>query len=472
MAELLGTDKMKGIQPTRVHELNDADPAEDAKYVLYWMQASQRTRCNHALEYAIEQANHLEKPLVVCFGLMDDYPEANERHYVFMLEGLRDVEANLKKRDIKFVCKHGQPAEVALHYAEDAVLLVGDMSYTREPRKWYDRVADDAKVRYVQVESEVVVPVEEVSDKQEHAARTIRPKIHKKWDDYFVELPERKVGKSSVRLKVTGDIDVSHPTKAAEKLKIDRDVKKSPCYTGGEDEAQKLFCSFIDEKLKGYSDGRNEPSDDFHSYMSMYLHFGQVSPVELAMEIKSTRKGSKDDRESYLEEMIVRRELSKNFVWYCRDYDSYSSVVPDWAKKTLKEHKSDERPHRYTRDELEKAETDDDYWNAAQKQMTLTGFMHNYMRMYWGKKILEWCNTPQYAYETTLYLNNKYFIDGRDPNSFGNVGWIYGLHDRGWTERDVFGKVRYMAASGLERKFDIEQYVEQIQKLEDELKHD
>ena len=344
---------MDGIQPTRLRELNDADVNGDGNFVLYWMQASQRTRYNHALEYAIEQANHLNQPLVVCFGLTDGYPEANERHYVFMLQGLRDVEKNLKKRDIKFVCRHGNPADVALHFAKDASLLVGDLSYLKPPRQWYETVADKVKVRYVQVESNPVVPVEEVSDKQEYAARTIRPKIHKKWDDYFVELPERKVCKSSLRLSIKGDIDVSDPKAAAGKLEIDRSVPASPHFEGGEDVAKDLFCKFIDNKLNGYDGGRNEPSDDFHSYMSMYLHFGQVSPVELALEVNDTRHGSKDDRDSFLEELIIRRELQKNFCWYNGDYDSYKSVVPEWAQKTLAEHKSDDRPHRYTRDELE-----------------------------------------------------------------------------------------------------------------------
>ena len=170
----------------------------------------------------------------------------------------------------------------------------------------------------------------------------------------------------------------------------------------------------------------------------------------------------KKDKEAYLEELIVRRELACNYVFHTPDYDSYR-CLPDWARKTLSEHADDERPTRYTRSELEAAQTDDPYWNAAMQEMLKTGYMHNYMRMYWGKKILEWCNTPQYAYRTALYLNNKYFLDGRDVNSYANVGWLFGLHDRAWTERDIFGKVRYMNANGLRSKFDIDAYVDWVE---------
>ena len=192
--------------------------------------------------------------------------------------------------------------------------------------------------------------------------------------------------------------------------------------------------------------------------MSPYLHFGQISPLDLALAVKESNAPAAD-RDAYLEELIVRRELAKNFVWHSRgDYDSYKTL-PDWAQQTLAEHRDDDRPHRYTRPQLEAGQTHDEYWNAAMREMRETGFMANYLRMYWGKKILEWCNTPEYAYQTTLYLNDKYFIDGRDPNSYSNVGWVYGLHDRPWTERPVFGKIRYMNKNGLDRKFDMARYV-------------
>jgi deoxyribodipyrimidine photo-lyase len=236
----------------------------------------------------------------------------------------------------------------------------------------------------------------------------------------------------------------------------------SHLYKGGNSEAKKIFRRFLKQDLGDYDANRNQPQTDYVSHMSKYLHFGHVSPIWLALQAREA--GAKqDDIESFVEELVVRRELSMNFVFYNNDYDSYSNL-PGWARKTLEEHKGDDRDHTYTRRQLESAETHDEYWNAAMKEMVHTGYTHNYMRMYWGKKILEWSNTPERAYRTTLYLNNKYFLDGRDPNSFANVAWVFGQHDRGWTEREVYGKVRYMSASGLQRKTKPEQYIEKVEK--------
>ena len=451
------------IQPTRVRRLNDRPPREGGRYVLYWMQASQRTRGNHALEHAVDRANDAGLPLVCCFGLTDGYPEANARHYHFMVEGLRDVAANLRKRGIVFACDKGEPPEVAAKWAANAAVVVTDMGYVRPCRRWRITASEAIDCELVQIESGVVVPVEEASDKREYAARTLRPKIHRLWDAYLIPLESRKLKKSSLGLKLAGDSDVTDPARLVAALDVDQSVGRSPVFDGGEDAAGDVLGRFLGGKLDGYAEHRNEPANDRHSYMSMYLHFGQISPLELALKVREAIGG--DDRKSYLEELIIRRELAKNFVWYAPDvYDKYD-CLPDWAKKTLADHRDDDRPTTYTRKQLEDAETRDGYWNAAMDQMRLTGFMHNYMRMYWGKKILEWCNTPEYAYETLLYLNDKYFLDGRDPNSYSNVAWVFGLHDRPWTERPVFGKVRYMNQKGLDRKFDMPRYVAQIDRL-------
>ena len=202
-------------------------------------------------------------------------------------------------------------------------------------------------------------------------------------------------------------------------------------------------------------ENRNQPQTDDISHMSPYLHFGQLSPLYLALQIKAAASRLKEAQEAYLEELIVRRELAMNFVNYTPKYDSYA-CLPQWAQKTLTQHRKDPREYVYTRSRLEEAETHDEYWNAAMREMKITGFMHNYMRMYWGKKILEWSKTPEHAFRTTLAINNKYFLDGRDPNSYAGVAWVFGVHDRAWFERPMFGKIRYMAASGLERKCDIQ----------------
>jgi deoxyribodipyrimidine photo-lyase len=453
------------VEDDRIRVLNDDPPAADdghADYVLYWMQSSQRTRHNPALEHAAHLANQHGLPLVVGFGLMHDYPEANLRHYRFMLEGLRDVAEALPRRNIAFVLRFGQPVEVALELAKRAAVVVTDRGYLRPQKQWRDRLADEAGRRVVEVEGDVVVPVDVASDKREYAARTIRPKINKHRDRFLVELNTTSLNHPADDLKLEGE-DVTDVDGLCDKLHVDTSVKPNPQFVGGEKEAARLLRAFLKDRFGDYNANRNQPQTDDVSHMSKYLHFGQVSPVWLAIQVQDSG-GAQADIDSYLEEVIVRRELAFNFVNFTPDYDRYS-CLPDWAKQTLREHKDDDRPSKYTAKQLEAGDTHDPYWNAAMAELRETGYMHNYMRMYWGKKILEWCNTPQYAHEVTLKLNNKYFIDGRDPNSFSNVAWVFGNHDRPWTECDIFGKVRYMNANGLKRKADPDAYVEKVNRL-------
>lgn len=454
------------IHDTRVHVLNDADADPRGRYVFYWMQQSQRARCNHALEYAVREASARKLPVLVGFGLMDDYPEANARHYAFMLQGLHDVAVDLRRRGIGFVVRRGHPQDVAVRLAKDAAVVVCDRGYLRHQRQWRDHVADHAGRQVAEVESDAVVPVEVASDKQEYAARTIRPRIHRHWNDYLVPLEETKPRRDAAGLRVPGGsagaIDVTDPDTALRKLKLDRSVPPSPHFVGGSVEAHKRLRRFVQHRLAGYKDGRNEPAGEQTSTLSAYLHFGQISALEMALAAMDAKGIPKADRDAFLEELIVRRELAINFVWHCHNYDRYE-CIPAWAQKTLRAHRRDKRPVIYTRAELERAETHDEFWNAAQREMNATGYMHNYMRMYWGKKILEWTADPKQAYETTLHLNNKLFLCGRDPNAYANVAWIYGLHDRPWgPARKIFGTVRYMNAAGLERKFDMPAYVRRI----------
>jgi deoxyribodipyrimidine photo-lyase len=444
----------------RVQDLNEGD-VKGGDYVLYWMQSSQRADQNHALEYAVKRANDLGQRLLVVFGLTDDYPEANLRHYAFMLEGLKDAQEALAKRGIKLVIRKGSPDDVAIDAGRDASLIVTDRGYMRPQKRWREKVAGEAGCLVTQVESDVVVPVELASGKQEHAARTLRPKIGEYLEDFLVELTPTKVEKQSTNMQQAG-LDLSDIDEVLGGMDLDRSVGAlGHLYRGGTSEAKKMFRRFLKQSFDGYVEHRNQPQTDDVSHMSKYLHFGHISPIWLALEVRRS-KAKKDNVESFVEELVVRRELSMNFVFYNNDYDSFSNL-PGWAKETLREHKEDEREYVYTTKQLENAETHDEYWNAAMREMVHTGYMHNYMRMYWGKKILEWSNTPEHAYRTTLYLNNKYFLDGRDPNSFANVAWVFGQHDRGWTERGVFGKVRYMSAGGLERKTKPEQYVEKVE---------
>ena len=449
----------RDVQDERVQKLNDKD-VRDGKYVLYWMQSSQRAGHNHALEYAVQRANDLDQRVLVVFGLTDDYPEANLRHYRFMLEGLKDAQESLKDRNIKMVVRRGSPDDVALEAGEDASLIVTDRGYMRPQRAWREKVAEGSDCAVVQVETDVVVPVELASDKKEYAARTLRPKITEHLDDFLVELNPTPAEKSSLNMKADG-LDLSNLDKVLDDMDLDRSVEPvSHLFTGGATAAEDTLNDFLKNKFDSYVENRNQPQTDDVSHMSKYLHYGHISPVYLALRIKDAG-AAKENIDSYVEEVVVRRELSMNFVYYTEDYDSMS-CLPGWAKETLEEHKDDDREYVYTRKQLENAETHDEYWNAAMREMRYTGYMHNYMRMYWGKKILEWTNTPEHAYKTTLYLNNKYFLDGRDPNSFANVSWVFGQHDQGWKERPVYGKVRYMSSGGLERKAKPEQYVEKV----------
>lgn len=451
------------IQDERIKKLNDKPP-RDGKYVLYWMQQSQRAQFNHALEYAIRTANDRGDRLLVAFGLMDDYPEANLRHYRFMLEGLQDVAQELEQRGIPFVLQRGAPADVAVELAQDASVVVCDRGYLRHQRAWRKQVAEETDCEVWQVEADVVVPIEIASDKAEYAARTIRPKLKKHREKFLVELKTNPLKKDSLNLGVAGE-DLSDLDALLSRMKLDTSVAAlTKFFRGGTSRAKSILRKFRDKRLTDYDENRNQPQTNYVSHMSKYLHFGQISPVDVALTIFDARNHPEADRDSFLEELLCRRELAMNFVYYNPNYDSYN-CIPDWAQKTLDEHKDDPREHVYSQKELEAAETHDPYWNACMKEMRYTGYMHNYMRMYWGKKILEWTNTPQTAHRFALAINNKYFLDGRDANSFTGVAWVFGVHDRPWKERPIFGKIRYMAASGLERKCDIDAYVEKVDDL-------
>jgi deoxyribodipyrimidine photo-lyase len=445
------------IQKERIKALNSRG-IKKGEYVLYWMQASQRAEDNHALEYGILKANELRKPLVVFFGITDHFPEANERHYTFMLEGLREVKESLEKRGIQMLVRHESPEQGAVRMAKRASLTVVDRGYLRIQRKWRDDAAKRMSCPLVQIESDVVVPIEEASPKEEYAAATIRPKIHKKLKSFVVPLKERDPDQHSLSLEFDS-IDLEDVEKTISRLRIDHRVKKVGFYHGGTKEAKKHLKDFLEYKIDRFGDLRNDPSLDYLSHMSPYLHFGQISPLFIALKVSKTNSPG---RQAFLEELIVRRELSMNFVFYNEQYDSFEAI-PDWAKKSLKVHLEDRRPSLYSLEELEAAKTHDPYWNAAQKEMVIKGKMHGYMRMYWGKKILEWTKSPEEAFRIALSLNNKYELDGRDPNGFTGVAWCFGKHDRPWGERAIFGTVRYMNDKGLKRKFDVDQYVKMME---------
>ncbi len=448
------------IQKERIKALNKREVKKGA-YVLYWMQASQRAEYNHALEYAISKGNELHQPVIVFFGITDDFPEANERHYTFMLEGLREVKQSLEKRGIRMVSSHKSPEMGAIQLAKGASLAVVDRGYLKIQKEWRSDAATKMNCPLIQVETEVIVPVEETSPKEEYAAATIRSKIHIKLNHFLVPLKQRDPAVEFPSLDFDS-FDINDVGKAISKLHTDRSVRKVSSFQGGTKEARKHLKVFLEGKLDQFPELRNNPTLDYLSHMSPYLHFGQISPLFIALKaLESKSSGT----EAFFEELIVRRELSMNFVFYNEKYDSFEAV-PEWAKRTLRAHQKDKRQYPYTLEELESAKTHDPYWNAAQKEMVIKGKMHGYMRMYWGKKIVEWSKTPEEAFRRALYLNNKYELDGRDPNGFTGVAWCFGKHDRPWGERPVFGNVRYMNDKGLKRKFDADGYVKMMDKLD------
>lgn len=448
----------------RVKLLKDLKRNKKGKYVLYWMQQSQRTEYNHALDYAIEKANKFNLPLVVCFGVTAGYPEANERHYYFMLEGLAEVKRRVEEIGGLFVIRKQSPERLALELSKEASITVADKGYMKIQKKWRGNLVSGIGVPLVEVESDLIVPIEVASNKEEYAAYTIRKKINRVLGDFFFEhkRPELKVKSASLEIE---SLDLEDIDRIILELDLDRSVKRTRYFSGGYSEARRRLEGFIDEKLNKYNELRNNPGLEYTSTLSPYLHFGQISPLEIALEVKKSGK-SMESVEAYLEELIVRRELAFNFCYYNDDYDSYQGLKANWIYETLEKHKMDEREYIYSRKELEEGLTHDEIWNACQKELRVTGDMHGYMRMYWGKKILEWSVIPEEAFETAVYLNNKYALDGRDANSFTGIAWCFGKHDRPWFERDIFGKVRYMNASGLKRKFKVEEYLNRVKKME------
>ena len=445
--------------PQRIQILNTQAVLSEKAYVLYWMQASQRVLDNPALSYAAEQANEAGKPLVVAFGLVADFPNAIERHYYFMLEGLCDVSAALHTRRIRFVITPKGPVSGIIELALHATQVITDAAYGRTERVWRKAVAQQIACQLIQVEGNVVVPVETASSKEEYSAATLRRKIEPMIAHFAQEvvLEDIKIPCEDIELGVE-EITITSIPAVMKAMGVAEDIQGYPRSGGGETAAHQRLSDFLD-RLDCYGEHRNDPAWPCTSNLSPYLHFGQISPVTVYHQVTSYDDPAVAD---FVEQLIVRRELAINFVYYNPHYDQYAAL-PEWARKSLELHVQDPRPVRYDAQTLIAAATEDPYWNAAQKELMYQGTMHGYMRMYWGKKLLEWSDTPQQAFYLALDLNNRYQLDGRDPNGFAGVAWCFGKHDRPWVERPIFGAVRYMNDRGLKRKFDIDRYVQRIE---------
>ncbi|MEX0981382.1 MAG: deoxyribodipyrimidine photo-lyase [Bacteroidales bacterium] len=428
--------------------------------VVYWMSREQRMGDNPGLLFARHLAAKMDCGLSVVFTLADSFQGATLRHYDFMLRGIQEVALSLQKLNIPFFIVQGNPPEKLLEFAEanKTGTVVVDFDPLRIKRDWISEAIRKLPCKFIEVDGHNIVPARFVSDKCEFAAYTLRPKINRLLGDFIEEFPKLEPMPAG-----SGISFASNPADLLNALKTDRRVAPVDWILPGEKEALKVLNAFIKERLPGYKEHRNDPNKEMVSDLSPYLHFGQISSQRIASEVLK-RHGRDKNSEAFLEELIVRKELSDNFCHYNPDYDKVNGFH-DWAKKTHKEHASDEREYNYTTAEFEEGRTRDPLWNAAQMQMVKRGKMHGYMRMYWAKKILEWTETPAEAMETAIYLNDRYELDGRDPNGYTGIAWsIGGVHDRAWTERPVFGKIRYMNFNGCKRKFDVDAYISSIER--------
>jgi len=459
------------VDPARVYHWRNQESISGP--VVFWMQRDQRVDDNWALQYAADCAEKLHQPLVVLFCLVPDFPGATPVHYHFMMSGLFCVEKKLKEIGIPFLFFRGQPAIVVPEVLDRlrAGLLVADFNPLRITMQWKEQVAQAIRIPFTEVDAHNILPARFISDKQEYSAFTLRKKITRELERFRIPFDPIRLSKEVEKMNrhwmasdnfreiFDSSLWLSQKDVKVEMVSIESgpptisDHPILPSLNGSE-----TLTRFIRERLAGYAANRNDPNLDGQSGLSPFLHFGQISARQVAWDVWESEVKS-DSREAFLEELIVRRELSDNYCLYNKIYDQFEGF-PKWAQRTLDKHRHDQRDYSYNPDQFEKAATHDLLWNAAQVELLSTGKMHGYMRMYWAKKILEWTESPEEALSVAIYLNDRYSLDGRDPNGYAGIAWsIGGVHDRPWQERPVFGMIRYMNASGCQRKFDTRLYI-------------
>jgi len=455
----------------RIKSLNQVK-IKSGQCVVYIMSRDQRLQDNHALLAAQQDAITQKLPLYIYFNLLPKSGVRAREHFIFMLDGLKELSENAHKLNIGFVIWHGKLVNNLEKFCKEyaPASLYFDFSPLNGPRQAHKLFAKQADIPCYEVDTHNIIPVYVASDHQEFAAHTFRSKVHALLAKYLIE-PEKLIRHPFDPIKA------DQPSWQFEDLlNVIPANKVTYQFTSGEAAAHAALKKFIENKLAHFAQDRNNPTVDGTSNLSPYLHYGHISSLRVALEVLSQVKHEPllfrearmasagqgpsliDGMNALFEEMIVRKELSDNFCFFAKSYDTFAGA-PAWATDSLAQHIHDNREYAYTLSEWEQAKTHDPAWNAAQKQLTSVGKMHGYMRMYWAKKILEWSKTPEDALKTALYLNDHYSIDGGDPNGYVGILWsIAGLHDRPWTERPVFGKIRYMNYEGLKRKFDIESY--------------
>ena len=438
-------------------------PRQPARCVVYWMQRAMRIVDNPALDVAIAAGNLLGLPVVVYFRVIPNYPNANLRHYHFLQQGLRDVAEDAAERGVGFIIRrHPENSLEAFLEEVEAALLIGDENPCREPERWRKVLAKRLKLPFWTVDADVVVP-SRVFDRSFVLLHHFRPHLKAELPKYLIA-PEKiapahpwKPWKALASFDLAQDITVGF-------TKLDRTVGPVDSFTGGTHAALKRLDDFVSRELKDYDHARNHPELRGTSHLSPWLHFGNIGPLTVALTVNQAvaeGKAPATTGEKFLDELIGWRELAVLFVRHEPNYDNWECAAP-WARKTLIEHAGDPRPHRYTFAQLERGETADELWNAAQRQMVETGWMHGYMRMVWAKKILEWAPDPAAAFDWAVTLNDRYELDGRDPSGYAGIAWaIVGRHDRPWFNRPVFGLVRTMTGASAAKKFDAARYIRQ-----------
>lgn len=447
---------MLKVNPKRIRIIKDSQLRKGP--VVYWMDRDQRMNDNWALLFSQENAIETRSPLLVIFCFSSQYKDMTIRHLGFMFKGLMKLASNLHDKNIPFHLLTGEPDEVIPDFlrSHQAGCLITDFNPLKEKRRLLQTLCEKIEVPFYEVDAHNIVPCWVASQKQEYGAYTLRPKISKLLPEFLEDFPGVKFHPYKIKAK-SKNINWQ---KLLEEFPVDRSVPEVKWIIPGEDEAHKVFKYFIRKKLNNYHKFRNNPTLDGQSGLSPYLHFGQISSQRVALDVIRSN-ASKVAKDTFLEELIIRNELSDNFCLYNSYYDSFNGF-PLWAQKTLQQHLKDRRPYLYSLSQFENGEPHDHLWNAAQMEMVLRGKMHGYTRMYWAKKILEWTPSPQEALEIAIFLNDKYELDGRDPNGYTGIAWsIGGVHDRAWGKRPIFGKIRYMSYQGCKSKFDISKYINQ-----------
>jgi len=450
---------------SRVNTLNKANENPKGRYVLYWMQMFKRASHNYALNFAIQMANERRLPLVVYEGLQFYYPWASDRFHTFILEGVAEKQAEFSERGIRYLFYLQRNKRDAKHtvarLAREAVLLVTDDYPCFIIPEHNTRVAELNLPVYA-VDANGMVPLSALP-KEEFAAYTIRPKIQRLLPDLprSITTPHLDVQKPSLEIDCPGShVSPNNIAELVSQCDIDHTVKPSNIYHGGTKAGRKRLTHFVRNILPHYEETRAEPSIDGTSRLSPYLHFGFLSIQEVVGTVeRADAPGAA--KEAFLEQAIVRRELSFNLTRHNPHYDSLKSL-PEWALKTMRVHADDPRPELIDDEKIEAAETYDKLWNAAQQELLSTGLIHNYVRMLWGKRVIEWQRSYEMAFELLVHLNNKYALDGRDPNSYAGILWCFGKHDRPWFEREIFGTIRYMTSRSMAKKFRAKDYIAMV----------